>query len=275
MDDLARFEKLVAIMDRLRGPDGCPWDREQSYETLRGYLIEECYEVVEALDRGDAEGLREELGDLLFQIIFLARLAKEDERFTVDDVVRGIAEKMIRRHPHVFGGERVETSEQVLANWEVIKREEKQDRAGAVPGSQLDGIPRALPALLKALRLGEKAARVGFDWVRTADILDKLEEELDELRGALDSRNRDEMREELGDLLFTLAMLARRLDIDPDQALEAANLKFRERFTWIESELQRRDVALRDAGLDELERLWQQSKRRQTTSNTPMRRKRS
>jgi tetrapyrrole methylase family protein/MazG family protein len=262
MDDLSPFKKLVAIMDRLRSPDGCPWDREQGYESLRGYLIEECYEVAEALDRGDVEGLREELGDLLFQIVFLTRLAKEDGRFTIDDVVRGIAEKMIRRHPHVFGEDCVETSEQVLANWEMIKSQEKKDRAAAATPSLLDGIPRALPALLKALRLGEKAARVGFDWVRPAEILDKLDEELGELRGALSSRNRDEMREEIGDLLFTLAMLARRLEIDPEQALEATNLKFRERFTWIESELRRRGVAIRDTGLDELERLWQQSKGR-------------
>lgn len=262
MDDLAPFEKLVAIMDRLREPDGCPWDREQSYETLRGYLIEECYEVAEALDNGDVDGLREELGDLLFQIIFLARLAKEQRRFTIDDVLRGIAEKMIRRHPHVFGEERVDSSEQVLVNWESIKREEKRQRAGARAGSTLDGIPRALPALLRALRLGEKAARVGFDWERPADILNKVEEEQSELRLALERGRPEEMREEIGDLLFTLAMLARRLQIDPEQALEATNLKFRQRFAWVESELGRRGVALRDAGIEELERLWQQAKQR-------------
>jgi tetrapyrrole methylase family protein/MazG family protein len=262
MDDLAPFEKLVAIMDRLREPDGCPWDREQSYETLRGYLIEECYEAAEALDNGDIDGLREELGDLLFQIIFLARLAKEQRRFTIDDVLRGIAEKMIRRHPHVFGEERVDSSEEVLVNWELIKREEKRQRSGVQAASALDGIPRALPALLRALRLGEKAARVGFDWEHPADILGKFEEEQGELRQALERGRTEEIREEIGDLLFTLAMLARRLQIDPEQALEATNIKFRHRFAWVESELERRGVALRDAGIEELERLWQQAKQR-------------
>ena len=174
MDSMETFENLVSIMDRLREPSGCPWDREQTYDTLRGYLLEECYEVVEALDVADRRALLEELGDLLFQIVFLSRLAKEEGHFTTVDVVRSVAEKMVRRHPHVFGGDRANTSEEVLRNWEEIKRRERYDQPanlGPESGhSILSGIPHALPALLKAHRLGAKAARVGFDWRRDRDL---------------------------------------------------------------------------------------------------------
>lgn len=251
------FEKLVAIMDRLRGPDGCPWDREQSYSTLRGYLLEECYEVAEALDRADSAGLREELGDLLFQIVFLSRIAKEEGRFTVDDVVDGIAEKMIRRHPHVFGDATAETSDEVLKHWEAIKREEKGD---AAPASLLDGIPRALPELLKAQRLGTKAARVGFDWKRSTDVIEKLEEELGELRVALAAGDGESTREELGDLLFSLAMLARHLGIEAEAALAGSNRKFMRRFQWIEGLLSRNGESIAEAESSRLEALWEQAK---------------
>jgi MazG family protein len=244
-------------MDRLRDPGGCPWDREQSYETLRGYLVEECYEVAEALDRRDPEALREELGDLLFQIVFLARLAKEDGEFTADDVLAGIADKMIRRHPHVFGSATAETPEEVLVHWERIKGSEKQAQGRA---SVLDGIPRALPALLKAQRLGTKAARVGFDWNSPGDVVNKIQEELEELRAALDSGDADATREEVGDLLFSLAMLARHLDVDAEAALEHSNLKFTRRFRWIEEELARRGEPLDQLELDRLEELWERAK---------------
>jgi MazG family protein len=263
MGDPRRFEELVAIMDRLRGPDGCPWDREQDYGTLRGYLLEECYEVAEALDRGDPGALCEELGDLLFQIVFLARIAKEEGRFGIDDVVRGIAEKMIRRHPHVFGSGSARDSDEVLRHWERIKREEKNGSEGNdAPrrASVLDGIPRALPALLKAQRLGTKAARIGFDWARPQDVLDKVEEELAELRQAVERSERDPAREELGDLLFSLAMLARHLEVEPEGALEQANRKFVQRFAWIEAELERQGEAIEEAGLERLESLWRQAK---------------
>jgi MazG family protein len=259
---LELFESLVAIMDRLRGPDGCPWDREQGYETLRSYLLEETYEVVEALDRRDPAALREELGDLLFQVVFLARMAKEEGKFTASDVIRGIAEKMIRRHPHVFGAVRAETAEEVLRNWEEIKDREKGAASGPrARRSVLDGVPAALPALLKAQRLGEKAARVGFDWQRPEEILGKIDEETAELRAALESSDRDAAREELGDLLFSLAMLGRRLGLDPEQALERANRKFRSRFQGVERELERRGVPVERAGVELLNRLWEGAKR--------------
>jgi ATP diphosphatase len=262
MNEMDRFEHLVGIMDRLRDPEhGCPWDREQDYGTLRGYLIEECHEVAEAIDREDLPGLREELGDLLFQIVFLSRLAKEEGAFTASDVVRGIAEKMIRRHPHVFGDQDAGTSEDVLRNWEEIKREEKRDKGQTEARSVLAGIPRSLPALLKAQRLGTKAARVGFDWPDDAGVLAKIDEELGELRDAVESGDREAMGEELGDLLFSLVMLARRRDVDPEQALERANHKFTERFGRVEDELRRRAIPVESAGLELLDRIWDEVKR--------------
>ncbi len=261
MDHLEKWEALVAIMDRLREPEGCPWDREQSYETLRGYLLEECYEVAEALDRGDAVALREELGDLLFQIVFLSRIAKEESQFTIDDVIRGIAEKMIRRHPHVFGSATAETAEQVVDAWEKIKRQEQKDAGRTGPaGGWLDGVPRAFPAMLKARRLAEQAARVGFDWDGPSAVLEKIEEELGELRSAVADGGRGEVHGEIGDLLFTVVMLARQLKIDPESALEKTNLKFRRRFAWMEQELERREMPLDGAGAELLEQLWDESK---------------
>ncbi len=255
------FEALVAMMDRLRGPRGCPWDRRQTYETLRGYLLEECHEVLEALDRKDWAALREELGDLLFQIVFLARLAKEDGHFAAADVVRGVEEKMRRRHPHVFGGARADTPEQVLEHWERIKQREKPERSR--PGSVLDGIPATLPAMLKAQRLGEKAARVGFDWKRDEDLMGKIAEELGELRLAVARREREHAAEELGDVLFALVMLARRLGIDPEAALEHANRKFRDRFTRMEAALRAEGRDPAQADLEELDRLWEAEKARE------------
>jgi len=255
------MDTLVAIMDRLRDPGGCPWDREQTYESLRRYLLEECYEVVEALDRGEPGHLEEELGDLLFQIVFLSRLAKEDGNFTLDDVVRGIAEKLIRRHPHVFGTAEVETAQEVERHWERIKREEKQTQSKtADTDSILAGIPGGLPAMLKAQRLGERAAAVGFDWTRTTDIFTQIEDELRELRAAVDQGDVPHAREELGDVLFTVVMLARRLQLDAEGALEQTNLKFRRRFRWIERELARRGTAVEDTDLELLEQLWARAK---------------
>jgi MazG family protein len=254
------FDELVAIMDRLRDPGGCPWDREQSYATLRGYLIEECYEVVDALDRNDRAGLREELGDLLFQIVFLSRLGQEEGAFTAADVIEGIAAKMIRRHPHVFGDDTAADSSEVLRRWEEIKSSEKAAAGAVLPASVLDGVPHALPALVKAQRLGTKAARVGFDWTDDDGVLAKLEEETAELRAAVAGGDRDAIREELGDTLFTLAMLARRLEVDADEALARANEKFRERFSRVEGEIRRRGVTLQEAGADLMNRLWDEAK---------------
>src|SRR5258705_8141387 len=199
MDSGRTFEELVAIMDRLRDPGGCPWDREQTYGTLRGFLIEECYEVVDALDRADLPALREELGDLLFQIVFLARLGREDRAFDASDVVAGIAAKMVRRHPHVFGDDNASSSAEVLVRWEEIKRDEKKDAGtSAAESSVLSGIPPALPALVKAQRLGAKAARVGFDWREDADVVLKLDEEAAELRDAVAAGDPLAIREEIG-----------------------------------------------------------------------------
>jgi len=255
------FEDLVAIMNRLREPGGCPWDREQTYATLRRYLIEECYEVVDALDRADLPALCEELGDLLFQIVFLARLAREDRAFAAADVVEGVAAKMVRRHPHVFGEDTAANAAEVLVRWEEIKKIEKKD-AGKPEAevSVLAGIPPALPALVKAQRLGAKAARVGFDWRENEDVVAKLDEETAELRSAVASGDREAIREEIGDALFTLAMLARRFDVDADEALAAANSKFHKRFTRVEEELRRRGVPIAEAGLALMDRLWNEAK---------------
>jgi len=255
------FDDLVAIMDRLRDPGGCPWDREQTFETLRGYLIEESYEAVDAIDRGDRPGLAEELGDLLLQVVFLARLGKEEKAFDAGDVVEGIAAKLVRRHPHVFGDESAASSGEVLKRWEEIKKEEKiAAGAGADDPSVLAGIPRSLPALVKAQRLGTKAARVGFDWSDDSGVVAKLEEETAELAQALHSRDRASIVEEIGDVLFTVTMLARRLDVDADAALARANEKFERRFRRMEAELSRRGVAVADAPASLRERLWEESK---------------
>ena len=255
------FEDLVAIMDRLRDPGGCPWDREQTYATLRGYLLEECYEVVDALDRADPKALCEELGDLLFQIVFLSRIAVEDGHFSAADVIEGIAAKMIRRHPHVFGDDTAADSAAVLKRWEEIKRHEKGAADGvAPPASVLDGLPAALPALVTAQRLGTKAARVGFDWPDAAAAAAKLDEEHAELREALASGNAGAIGEEIGDALFTLVMLARKLDLDAEAALARTNAKFRERFRKVEAELLRRGIRVEEAGLPLMDRLWEESK---------------
>jgi len=259
MNDHERFGKLVEIMDELRDPGGCPWDREQDWESLRGYLLEECHEALEALDTGDREGLCEELGDLLLQIVFLSRLAQEEGAFTARDVVRGIVEKMIRRHPHVFGGERVADSDEVLRNWERIKEQEKAER-GEHRRGVLDGLPPGLPALVRAQRLGEKAARVGFDWTEPGQVLAKIREELQELQTAVDADDRRAAREEVGDLLFATAMLARKLNHDPEAALASANRQFMRRFQAIESRVAASDASMGSLGLQRLEELWDEVK---------------
>ena len=266
MDQLDKLETLVAIMDRLREPGGCPWDREQTYASLRSYLMEESFEALEALDRVDEDegaSLCEELGDVLLQIVFLSRLAKEQRRFTIDDVVRGISEKMVRRHPHVFGDAEAADADQVLEQWEAIKRREK---GGAeVKRSVLAGVPVALPALLRAHRLGTKAARVGFDWERTEDVTAKIDEERDELRRAIDGGRPEEIEEELGDVLFALVNLARKLEVDPERALQGANRKFQRRFGWIEERLAD-EGGVDGKPLERLEALWNAAKREERGS---------
>ncbi len=261
MANTRSFDDLVAIMDRLRDPGGCPWDREQTYETLRGFLIEECYEVVDALDRNDLPALAEELGDLLFQVVFLSKLASEQGAFRAADVVEGIAAKMIRRHPHVFGDATAVDAAEVLVRWEEIKKKEKSEAKADTPdASILSGIPAALPALVKAQRLGSKAARVGFDWGADEDVLDKLDEEAGELREAVRAKRAEAIGEELGDLLFTVAMLARRLEVDADAALSKANAKFAKRFGHVERELGKRGIPIEQAGMPLLDQLWSEAK---------------
>jgi len=259
MNESEKLGKLVEIMDRLRGPGGCPWDREQTWESLRGYMLEESHEAVAALDAGDREGLCEELGDLLLQIVFLSRLGQEEGAFTIRDVVRGIVEKMVRRHPHVFGDESAANSGEVLRHWERIKGEEKAAR-GETRTSVLDGLPAGLPALLHAQRLGEKASRVGFDWPEPGQVLDKIQEELTELRGAVENGDSEATREEVGDLLFATAMLARKLKHDPEAALQAANRKFSRRFRGLESRAAAAQVPIDSLDAERLERYWNEVK---------------
>lgn len=253
------FDELVAIMDRLREPGGCPWDREQSLQTLQGYLLEEAYETVDAAASGSPDKLCEELGDLLLQIVFMARIGKENGWFSIDDVARGISEKMVRRHPHVFGEREVADAAEVTRNWEEIKEGER----GHVPDSSaLDGIPASLPGLLKAFRMTEKAAALGFDWERPGDVIFKLREEAGELERELAAgeEGRKRVRDELGDVLFVMANLARHLGVEPETALQGTNDKFLRRFQEMERIVRAEGKALRDHTLDELDALWERAK---------------
>jgi MazG family protein len=269
----ATFDDLVALMARLRSPEGCPWDREQTYETLAPMLLEEAYEAFEAVEaarEGSPLELRDELGDLLFQIVFYAQVAGERGEFTIADVTEAIHSKMVRRHPHVFGDADAQDSAEVLRNWEAIKAEEKRvagkDKQ-AKESSLLDGVSLKTPALMEAHQLSTKAARVGFDWQRIEDIFDKLHEEIDELRAAISTHAESEteaakegVREELGDLLFAVTNIARHLQVEPEAALKSANRKFRRRFRYIEEGLKARNRTLDAATLEEMEALWQEAK---------------
>ncbi len=256
---MSEMDRLSRMMERLRGPEGCPWDREQTYETLRTYLLEETYEVLEVIAHGSSRHLKEELGDLLIQIVFLSQIARERGEFDIEAVMKDIGDKIVRRHPHVFGDGRLSTSDEVLAQWEQIKVEE---RRGQRDGSLFAGVPSSLPALLKALRLSSKAARVGFDWPDLRGLLAKVEEEMDELREALRGGNRARIEDELGDLLFTLANLARHADIDPEAALQGANRKFLERFRYVEERLKAEGLGPAPENRSRMEALWEEAKRR-------------
>jgi tetrapyrrole methylase family protein/MazG family protein len=253
------FAELVRIMERLRGPGGCPWDREQTRESIKPYLIEEAYEVAEAIEENDIDELRTELGDLLLQIVFHAELAREEGLFTIEDVIRGITEKMIRRHPHVFGDIAVNGSAEVLRNWARIKAEERKDREDR---STVSGVPRALPALLRAHRLSEKASRVGFDWENARDVVKKVDEELSELRAAIELGDHSAVEAELGDLLFALTSLGRHLDIHAEDALHRANDRFIRRFRYVEDRLAERQQDLHETSVQEMNTLWEEAKAR-------------
>ena len=267
----ANFEDLIELMQKLRSPDGCPWDREQTYATLAPMLLEEAYEAFEAVEEareGQPNELRDELGDLLFQIVFYAQIAKEHGDFTINDIMSAIHEKMVRRHPHVFGDSSAADSAAVLRNWEAIKQNERRAAGKSKrQDSLLDGVSSKAPALIEAHQLSTKAARVGFDWEKLEDIFAKLEEELGELRAAIQSHkstnteaDHTRVREELGDLLFAATNIARHLQVEPEAALKLTNRKFRRRFGFIESKLQQRNQTFEATSLDELEALWQEAK---------------
>ncbi|MBI3403305.1 MAG: nucleoside triphosphate pyrophosphohydrolase [Acidobacteria bacterium] len=268
------FTRLVAIMATLRGPDGCPWDREQTIDTLKPFVLEETYEVLEAIDRHDHAALCEELGDFLFQAVFLAQLEGEAGHFTIAESLKSIADKLVRRHPHVFargaGEASLDSAGQVRVRWEEIKALERTSRtangAAEQPKTLLSGIAAALPALLRAYHIGVRAASVNFDWSKTADVVDKIQEEVDELRQEVEGgRPLDHARaeEEMGDLLFSIAQLARQLDIEPETALRKANDKFTKRFTTLEHAISQSGRAMKDMTLDELEQEWQRAKSQQ------------
>lgn len=269
----ATFNDLIALMDRLRSPNGCPWDREQTYATLAPMLLEEAYEAFDAVEEareGKPEELRDELGDLLFQIVFYAQVAKERGEFTIDDVTAAIHDKMVRRHPHVFADVTADDSATVLLNWETMKAEERRaaGKAEDTKASLLTGVSSKAPALMEAHQLGTKAARVGFDWKTVDDIFDKLHEEIEELRSAIkdhsalrDEANHARVREEIGDLLFAATNIARHMQVEPEAALKLTNRKFRRRFQYIETALHERGQAFDKTSIEELEDLWQEAKR--------------
>ena len=259
------FEGLVALQARLRAPAGCPWDREQTHQTLKTYLIEEAYEGLDALEHGDTSDLTEELGDLLLQILFHADIGREAGHFDINDVISGIHQKMVRRHPHVFGTAKADTSEQVLKNWAQLKAQEKRarDQQKQLLPSALEGIPRSLPALIEAYQLTRRAAQVGFDWESVEGIFAKLREETSELRVALAEADRSHREEEIGDLLFAAVNLSRFLGFDPEVALKHSNLKFKLRFQDMEEGASRSGQRLAQLSIEELEVLWEAAKKRE------------
>jgi len=253
------FQRLVDVMRRLRGPGGCPWDREQTIQTLRPFVLEETYEVLDAIDREDHAALRGEIGDLLFEGVFLAQLEADEGRFTVSDSLRDVTAKLIRRHPHVFGSAKgVTTPGKVLEQWEQIKSREKKE-AGASQ-SVLRGMPKALPSLLGAHEISTRAAAVGFEWAKTSDVVAKIEEEVAELKQAIDGEGPARVEEEMGDLLFAIANLSRRLGVEPESALRKANQKFTTRFQEVERRLEAAGRSVHDASLDEMDAIWESVK---------------
>jgi MazG family protein len=268
------FQKLVDLMARLRAPDGCPWDREQSYKSLRPYLLEETYEVLDAIDRDDHHALEGELGDFVFEAVFLAQIAAEEGRFTIADSLEHVVEKLVRRHPHVFGrtgsdptftksvkvgSDPVRLSPAgVLQQWEQIKAREQEARGEKK--TVLGGVKRSLPALLRAYEIGSRVAAVGFDWANAGDVIAKVREEVDELAHALERESRARAEEEMGDLLFAIANLARKMGIEPESALRQANEKFTGRFEEVERRLEARGSSVHEATLDQMETVWAEVK---------------
>jgi len=286
-----RFERAVSIMERLRAPGGCPWDREQTFDSIKPYTLEETYEVIEAIENRDWSELAGELGDLLLQVLFYAEMAKEQDSFSIDDVLDRLSSKLIGRHPHVFGEVKADTSDEVKRNWEAIKVEERKKKSGAAKNekqSVLAGVSSAMPAMLEASKLSSRAAQVGFDWPNVEGLFDKLHEETVELREelknfpapgprpqghgvagsgrvAVPEELQSRMEEEVGDLFFVLVNVARYLSVDPESALRKTNRKFKRRFQWMEERLQESGRTADQAAMEELESLWQQAKREETS----------
>ena len=287
-----RFERAVEIMERLRAPGGCPWDREQTFDSIKPYTLEETYEVLEAIDKRDWHELAGELGDLLLQVLFYAEMAKEQSSFTIDDVIERLSSKLVHRHPHVFGDVKADTSDEVKKNWEALKVEERKkrqrDEDGTKTHSILGGVSSAMPSLLEASKLSSRAAQAGFDWPNIDGLFDKLQEETEELRHELKEfpapgprpqgrgvagsgrtvvpeSLQGRLEDEVGDLFFVLVNIARYLSVDPESALRKSNRKFKRRFQWMEERLRDSGRTPQQAGLDELESLWQQSKKQEHT----------
>ena len=258
-----KFAQLVAIMERLRAPGGCPWDRDQTFDSIKPYTLEETYEVLDAIDRRDWPNLAEELGDFILQAVFYAEMAAEEKLFTIDDALDAINQKLVRRHPHVFADESAATAGDVKKLWDQIKQSEKAAKPDKpkADASILDGIPRVLPALMEAQQVASKAAGKGFDWENAEQVVEKLHEELAEFAAARTNANPAELEDELGDMLFVIVNLARFVKVDPEQALRKTNAKFRKRFGYIERALAERGKTLEQSNIQEMEELWQQAKR--------------
>jgi MazG family protein len=257
----AKFAELLRIMARLRAPGGCPWDRKQTFDTIKGYLLEEAYEVMDAIDARDWPGLEEELGDLLLQPVFFAEMAREQGLFSIGDSLEAINRKLVRRHPHVFADASAETADDVKIRWDEIKKEEKTARGGEAAGSILESVPRNLPALVEADKIGHKVGKVGFEWPDVSGVIQKLQEEAAELAEAHANGNAGHIEDEIGDLLFNVVNLARYLNVDPEQALRKTNAKFRTRFAYIERIVKAGGSTLEESSLERMEELWQEAKR--------------
>jgi len=258
---MANLKKLIDIMSALRSDKGCPWDKEQTSDSLKPFLLEETYEVLEALDEGDSEKIKEELGDLLFQIIFHCQLAKEKNEFDISDVIDEISRKMLNRHPHVFGKTKFKSREHFRKYWEEEKKREGKKRE-----SILEGVPKALPALLRAHKLQKKAARVGFDWKKTEDVFEKMNEELEEFRKALKNKKQPEIEDELGDVFFMLVNISRFVGVNPEDALRKTISKFISRFRYIEMKAADKKINLSDMTLKEMDKLWDEAKKKERQS---------
>lgn len=255
-DTLKDFIKLI---QKLRAPGGCPWDRKQTHQTLKPYLLEETYEVLEAIDTKKADVLKEELGDLLLQIVLHAQLASERKAFTMDDVALGISQKIIRRHPHVFGKTKVKNTEQVLENWVKIKNQEKEKKQGQKPCT-FDGIPKHFPALFENYKISKRVARMGFEWKKPQDVFKKVNEELKEVKSAVQSGNKKNIKEELGDLLFATANLCRVYEVNPEMALKEANNKFKKRFHKMENQIEKENITLKKMTFKKWNEFWNKAK---------------